>query len=71
MTIEERIENWFVYHPATPDQAAKYEAIRAAGKNLALTIVASAPDSADRNAALRKVREAVATANAAIACGGQ
>jgi hypothetical protein len=34
-------------------------------------IVALTPPSADQTAAIRKVREAVFTANAAIACGGR
>lgn len=65
---DEQIENWFTYHPATPDQAARYGAIREAGKRLAYEIKACAPACADQSAAIRKVREAVATANAAIAC---
>lgn len=71
MTIEEQIENWFMYHPPTPEQAFAYTEIRRAARALAVTIVAHAPHSADRSAALRKLREAVMTANAAIACGGQ
>ena len=66
-----QIENWFVYHPATPEQAAKYQQIRDAAKLLAYTIKANTPGCADQTAALRKVREAVMTANAAIACGGK
>lgn len=65
----ERIENWFKYHPPNADQTNRYVAIRAAGKEFALTISANTPRGADRKAAIRKVREAVMTANAAIACG--
>lgn len=65
----ELIETWFTYHAPKDDQPQRYEAIRAAGKELAKTILACCPSSADRTAALRKVREAVFTANAAIACG--
>ena len=41
--------------------------IREAAKTLARTILENTPTSADQNAALRHVREAVFTANAAIA----
>jgi len=37
---------------------------------LALVILEHTPPSADQSAAIRKVREAVMTANASIACGG-
>jgi hypothetical protein len=65
------LENWFTYHSPTPDQLPKYQAIREAGKNLAKAIVDNTPSSADQTAAIRKVREAVMTANASIACGGK
>jgi hypothetical protein len=65
------LENWFTYHSPTPDQLPKYQAIRDAGKSLAQTIVDNTPASADQSAAIRKVREACMTANAAIACGGK
>lgn len=62
------LDNWFIYHSPTPDQLPKYTAIRSAGKVLAETILANTPPSADQSAAIRHVREAVMTANAAIAC---
>ncbi len=68
--IEDQIENWFSYHSPKDDQPAKYVAIREAGKALALTIANNTPTNADQSAALRKVREAVMTANASIACNG-
>ena len=71
MSEQERLTNWFSYHPPIADQAERYERLRAAGKAFAETIVALCPQSADRNAALRKVREAVYDANASIACGGK
>jgi len=57
----------FSYHAPKPGQPERYESIRAAAKVLATTILTCCPDSADRSAALRQVREAVMTANAAIA----
>jgi hypothetical protein len=60
----------FIYHPPRPGQEEKYAAIRAAGKSLVMTIIATCPQCADRSAAVRKVREAVMTANASIALNG-
>lgn len=45
--------------------------IRQAAKYLAEHIIRACPRSADRSAALRKVREAVMTANASIVLEGQ
>lgn len=70
-TIEARVENWFTYHAPVGDQTAAYQELREAGKSLALAICRLTPQGADQSAALRKVREAVMTANAAIACGGR
>ena len=67
----DKIENWFSYHPPKGDQIGKYEEIREAGKVFAKVIEKNTPPSADQTAALRKVREAVMTANAAIACEGK
>lgn len=68
MISQAQLDNWFTYHSPSSDQLPKYQAIREAGRILAEAIVANAPDSADRTAAVRKVREAVMTANQAIAC---
>lgn len=62
------LDNWFQYHAPKDGHEAKYGAIRIAGKTLATVILNNTPSSADQTAALRKVREAVMTANAAIAC---
>jgi hypothetical protein len=63
-----QVENWFTYHAPAPFQVAAYERIRQAGRELALVILEETPIVADQTAAIRKVREAVMTANAAIAC---
>lgn len=65
------LENWFTYHAPKKEDLEKFEAIRNAGMNLAEIIVLNTPSSADQTAAVRKVREAVMTANAAIACQGE
>lgn len=67
----EVLKNWFTYHSPTPDQLAAYAELRDAALTFATAINALVPDSADKTAAVRKVREAVMTANAAIACGGK
>ena len=62
------IARWFTYHPPTPEQAARYVAIRDAARQLAELIVNATPACADQTTAIRKLRECVMTANAAIAC---
>lgn len=71
MITQMDIENWFTYHSPQTEDIEKYKAIRAAGHHLATVIVENTPSSADQTAAIRKVREAVMTANAAIACEGK
>lgn len=66
-----QIDNWFTYHAPTEAQAEFYVQLRNAGRDLALAILSLTPPGAGQTAALRKVREAVATANMAIACGGK
>jgi hypothetical protein len=61
----------FTYHSPTPEQLPKYAAIREAGFKLAEAIIVNTPPSADQSAAIRKVREAVMTANAAISLEGK
>lgn len=68
---QEQVDNWFSYHPPTPIQVEQYQDIRNAGKLLTEIMIQNCPDSADLTAAVRLVRQAVATANAAIACGGK
>lgn len=70
LTVEQLL-NWFTYHSPTPDQLPKFQAIREAGFNLAKTIVENSPASDDQTAAIRLIREACMTANAAIACDGK
>ena len=61
------IEVLFTYHQPFGDQPARYVRIREAGKALAKVIHAELAPGPDRTAAIRKVREAVMTANASIA----
>jgi len=61
------IEELFTYHAPTGDQAERYKTIRAAAKALAYVIDECCEAGPDRTAAIRKIREAVMTANASIA----
>lgn len=70
MITDQQLNNWFSYHPPTDEQRTKYVLIRDKARELAAVIVANTPSSADQTAALRKLRESVMTANAAIACNG-
>ena len=67
MTVDE-LKNWFTYHAPHGNQAQRYTDIREAAFVFAKTILDKTPSCADQTAAIRKVREAVMTANAAIAC---
>jgi hypothetical protein len=62
------LDNWFQYHAPQQDQLPKYETIRNAGKQFALTILNNTPPGPDQTAAIRMIREAVMTSNQAIAC---
>lgn len=69
-SAEEIITDLFTYHSPDPDTMQRYETIRDAAKHLALVIWKNCPYGADRTAAIRKLRETVMTANAAIALNG-
>jgi len=70
MVHEANLVEVFTYHPPTDDQPKRYQASRNAAMNLAEVILENAPKGADQQAAIRKVREAMMTANAAVAMGG-
>lgn len=70
MIDDKALENWFTYHSPTAEQIPKYLKIREAGLAFAKAIRDNTPASADQTAAIRKVREAVMTANQSIACDG-
>lgn len=70
MTLTKRdLNNLFKYHPPQPGQPLRYEELRESAKAFAECIVKNTPAGPDQMAAIRKVREAVMTANAAIAIG--
>jgi hypothetical protein len=61
----------FTHHAPSPEKAAHYDAIHAAARRFAEVILAHTPPSADQSAALRLLREATMTANAAVALDGR
>jgi hypothetical protein len=67
---DDKLQNWFTYHPPTLDDVDKYKRVRDAGLAFARVIRDDCPPGADATTAIRKVREAVMTANASIACCG-
>lgn len=66
----DNVNDVFTYHAPTVEDEKAYEAIRNDAKNLAHTILDLTPVCGDQQAALRLLREAVMTANAAIALNG-
>lgn len=64
------VRELFTYHSPNQLQAIAYETVRNAAKHLAEVILANVPHGADRTTAIRKLREAVMTANAGIALNG-
>jgi hypothetical protein len=71
MTLsDQQIDDMFTYHN-DPAKVPHYKAVNDAAKVLFREIQAHCPDSADRSAAFRMVREARMTANAAIALDGK
>lgn len=64
------VEEVFTYHPADEEQRKAYEAIREKAKEMAYLALDVVPQSADQQAGLRLLREAVMTFNAAIATRG-
>lgn len=72
MIIQSMLDNWFADHPPKNESdRERYALIRDTGAMFAKVVLGTTPPSADQTAAIRKIREAVATANMAIACGGR
>ena len=61
------IEKAFTFHPVKEDQGERYTAIRAEAKKLAIFIAQNTPPSREQTIAIRRLKEAVMYANAAIA----
>jgi len=71
MITAEMMLHWFTYHQPKHGDIPKYEAIREAGRVFATAIVQNTPPCADQTVAVRRVREAIMIANAAISCEGR
>jgi hypothetical protein len=69
--VEAAVDDAFEYHKWTDEQIAAGAKIRTALADAVKAIVAGAPPSPDRSAAIRKIREARMDANSAITHGGK
>jgi len=65
------LEDIFTHHAPSPFDFEKYKAIRTAAKFFAQVVLDNTPLGADQSDAIRKLRECVMTANAAIALRGR
>lgn len=70
MTEAEQLEidNWFAYHPPSPEKLALYNHVRTESKKLAAYVIDRVPASADRTAVIRSLRNTVMAINLSIAC---
>lgn len=65
------LDHIFMYHAPVGDDQDRYIRLREAAKKFAQVIVAETPVCADQTAAVRHIRDAVMTANSAIALKGR
>lgn len=72
VSIEERIENDFSFHPAAPggQAAAAHDQVRLTLKNMALQLISLVPPGRDQSLMLTALEEAMHWANAGIAKQG-
>lgn len=64
----QQLETWFHHHSPTAEQLVAYKEIRDSAYAFARVLLEQCPPGADRAAAMRKLREAMMTANASVAC---
>lgn len=57
----------FKHHPPQGEDILRHERLRIAAYDFTVVVLKNCPDCADRTAAIRKIREALMTANAAVA----
>lgn len=67
MSLRDRIENDFTYHPPTNEMVPKFQEIRDEAKVLAILLDTLVPDGREKSLALTALEEAVFWANAGIA----
>ena len=70
LTLQEKLPEIFTYHSPVGDQTGRYLAVRTKALEMAKVIITCTKPCADQTAAIRLLREAVMTANAAIALDG-
>lgn len=63
----ETVESWFTYHPATPITGPIHDNIRATFRAAAHGLIDLLPEGPDKTLALRKLQEAMWSANACVA----
>jgi hypothetical protein len=64
---EEELAIRFTYHPPRNGQVDRYQEIREAGRQMAMFILETTPESREQSLALTALDEVVMWANAAIA----
>ncbi len=69
--IEDALKDIFSYHAPQDTDVAVYNKLRNGALEFARVVMEECPPGADRMAAVRKIREAVMTANAAVALKGR
>lgn len=66
----DNLDEVFTHHPPSEEQQKSYQRLRDEAKKLSEAILEEVPVCGDQQAAIRKVREALMTANAGIALMG-
>jgi hypothetical protein len=69
--IDYDLDHVFGRHTPEECDRARQDSIQAAGKEFARVVLENTPECADQQAAVRKIREAVMTATAAVALEGR
>ena len=69
--VSAAVDDAFDYHKWTPEQIEAGSKIRKALADAVKAIIAGAPPSPDRSAAIRKIRESRMDCNSAITHGGK
>lgn len=65
------LDKRFSFHPADDDAASCHEAVRAAARRLALSVLQATEPGREQSLALTKIEEAMMWANASIAREGK
>lgn len=68
---QHNLKDVFSYHTPSAEDLERYQRLRSAASDFAEVVITNCPASEDKQAALRKVREALMTANASIALKGK